>query len=49
MAIIKWKTKQEIEDEKLLERLMPTEEEIKNAELEIKILELLQEVLVWIL
>ena len=43
MAIIKWKTKQEIEDEKILEDLIPTKEEIENAELEIKVIMLLQD------
>ena len=43
MAIIKWKTKQEIEDERLLESLIPTKEEIEKAELEINISNLLME------
>jgi len=43
MAKIKWKTKQEIEDEKLLESLIPTKEEVENAELEIKVIMLLQD------
>ena len=42
MAQIKWKTKEEIEDEKLLESLMPTKEEIQKAELEISVITLLQ-------
>jgi len=46
MAQIKWKTKTEIVEEQLLESLKPTGEEIKNAELEIKILTLLEEVLI---
>lgn len=43
MAKIKWKSKQEIEDEKLLESLAPTKEEVENAELEIKVIMLLQD------
>lgn len=43
MAKIKWKTKQEIEEEKLLESLIPTQEEIENAELEINMINLLQD------
>lgn len=43
MAKIKWKTKQEIEDEKLLESLIPNKEEVENAELEIKVIMLLQD------
>lgn len=43
MATIKWKTKQEIEDEKLLESLIPTKEEIEKAELEINVITLLQD------
>lgn len=43
MAQIKWKTQQKIEDEKLLESLVPTEEEVKKAELEIHMITLLQE------
>lgn len=41
MAQIKWKTKREIEEEKLLESVLPSEAEIKDAELEIKILKIL--------
>ena len=37
------KTKQEIEDEKILEDLIPTKEEIKLAELEINVIKLLQD------
>jgi len=44
MAQIKWKTKTEIEDEKLIENMMPTQEEIEQAEFEIKVLTLLSEV-----
>ena len=43
MAQIKWKTKAEIEEEKLLESLIPSQEEIENAELEIKTITLLQD------
>lgn len=43
MAIIKWKTNQEIEDEKLIENLKPTQSEIDNADFEIKTITLLQE------
>lgn len=43
MAIIKWKTNQEIKEEKLLKSLKPSKEEIENAELEIKVINLLQE------
>lgn len=39
----KWKTKQEIEDEKILESLIPTDEEVKKAELEISLITLLQD------
>lgn len=39
------KTKQEIEEEKILEMFMPTEEEIEEAELQVKILEILEEVI----
>ncbi|TCO78006.1 hypothetical protein [Marinisporobacter balticus] len=44
MAKITWKSKQQIEDEKTLESIKPTEEEIKKAEIEIQILNLLGEV-----
>jgi hypothetical protein len=40
---IKWKTQEEIEEEKLLESLIPTEKEIEDAELEIKTITLLQD------
>lgn len=43
MAQIKWKTKAEIEEEKLLENLIPTKEEIELAELEINVINLLQD------
>jgi hypothetical protein len=43
MAKIKWKTNQEIEEEKLLESLIPTKEEINKAELEINVINLLQD------
>jgi len=43
MAQIKWKTNQEIEEEKLLESLISTQKEIFDAELEIKIITLLIE------
>ena len=43
MAIIKWKTKEEIEQEELLESLISTQEEIFDAELEIKTINLLIE------
>lgn len=43
MAIIKWKTNEEIEEEKLLESLISTQEEIFDAELEIKTITLLIE------
>lgn len=43
MAKIKWKTKEEIEEEKLLESLIPTNEEIEKAELEISVIQLLQD------
>lgn len=43
MAKIKWKTNQEIEEEKLLESLIPTQEEIAKAELEISVINLLQD------
>lgn len=43
MAQIKWKTKTEIEEEKILENLIPTKEEVENAELEIKVIQLLQD------
>lgn len=46
MSIIKWKTQDEIEAEELLESLKQSQEEIQNAELEIKILELLMEVMI---
>lgn len=46
MAEIRIKTREQIEEEKLLESLIPTQEEIENAILEIKILTLLEEVLV---
>lgn len=39
-------TQEEIDAEKLLSNLIPTAEQIKNAELEIKILTLLQEVMI---
>ena len=44
MAQIIWKSNQDIEEEKLIESILPSEEEIKDAELEIKILNLLSEV-----
>ncbi len=44
MSQIIWKSNQDIEEEKLLESILPSEEEIKDAELEIKILNLLSEV-----
>lgn len=44
MAKIIWKTKQEIEDEKAIQDMMPTQEEIEQAEFEIKVLTLLSEV-----
>ena len=44
MAQIIWKSNQDIEEEKLLESILPSEEEIKDVELEIKILNLLGEV-----
>ena len=37
------KTRQEIEDEKLLESLIPTKEEVERAELEINVINLLQD------
>ncbi len=43
MAQIKWKTKAEIEEEKLLESIVSTKEEIEDAELEIKVITLLSE------
>lgn len=43
---VEGRTTEEFEQEKLLQDLLPTAEEVQNAELEIKILELLQEVLV---
>ncbi len=43
MAKIKWKTNQEIEEKKLLESLIPTQEEIQLAELEINVINLLQD------
>ena len=43
MAKIKWKTIQEIENEKLLESLIPDREEVEKAELEINIINLLME------
>ena len=43
MAQIKWKTNLEIEEEKLLESLIPTKEEVEDAELEIKVINLLQD------
>lgn len=41
MAQIKWKTNQEIKEEKLLDDLIPTKEEINKAELEINVINLL--------
>lgn len=43
MAQIKWKTNLEAEEEKLLESLIPTKEEIEKAELEINVITLLQD------
>ena len=43
MAIIKWKTRREVEEEELLESLIPTEDEVKQAELEISVINLLQD------
>lgn len=43
MAQIKWKSKTEIEEEELLESLIPTKEEIEKAELEISVINLLQD------
>lgn len=43
LAKITWKTNKEIEDEKLLEGLLPTKEEIELAELEINVINLLQD------
>lgn len=40
---MKWKTQANIDEEELLESLIPTEDDIKNAELDIKIIELLQD------
>lgn len=44
-TIIEEKLEELTEEEKLLLKLIPTQEQIQNAELEIKILEILQEVL----
>ena len=38
-----WKTQTEIEEEKLLESLIPTKEEMENAEFEINVINLLQD------
>ena len=43
MAKIKWKSNLEAEEEKLLESLIPTQEEITKAELEINVINLLQD------
>lgn len=43
MAKIIWKTHEEFDEEKLLESLLPTQEEIQDAELEIKTITLLSE------
>jgi len=40
---VEWKTQKEIEEEKLLESLIPTKEEIEKAELEISAITLLQD------
>jgi hypothetical protein len=41
MAVIKWKTVEEIEEEKLLESLLPSREETEQAEFELKSINLL--------
>ena len=38
-----WKPQEEIEEEKLLESLIPTKEEMENAEFEINVINLLQD------
>ncbi|MCT4593594.1 MAG: hypothetical protein N4A57_04890 [Anaeromicrobium sp.] len=44
MAKITWKTDEDIKDEKLLEKVIPTCEEVNEAKIEIQVLNLLEEV-----
>lgn len=44
MAEMTWQSQLEIDEERLLKSLEPSEQEIKDAELEIKVLNILQEV-----
>lgn len=43
MAKIKWKTNRELEDERLLESLIPSKEEVEITELGINVIKLLQD------
>lgn len=43
MAKTPWKSNEQIEEEKLIESLQPTPDEVKDSELEIKMLTLLIE------
>lgn len=45
MAEIKWKTQEEMDEEKLEQMLMPSQEEIEKAKRELEIMELVPEVL----